>query len=291
MKARLKKLARSILRILVLLVAILFGFYLWNPQRVHFDTTPAEPSAKMNPDVSSLFSREARITIVVGHPDDAEFYISGSLLKFPGKKTLIVVTDGDKGYYPPFTTDVEANRKVRRQEQLSASKQYGAEVVFLGGPDGRYDPDEPKLRKALQGAIDATQPDYLITFDSKFLPKVQHRDHENAGAATLSLASDTSAKWILLFSTTAPNFVIDTTGTWETREKLLAIHASQFYGEKLERIKLMVLDRAMTSGEKINAETAEEFRAIQLKPEFQNPKLKPLPLKNASKASSGSESK
>jgi LmbE family N-acetylglucosaminyl deacetylase len=114
--------------------------------------------------------------------------------------------------------------------------------------------------------MNASKPDYVISFESEYVPTIQHRDHENSGKAALELASQTSAKWALLFATNSPNFYFDTTGTWTKREELLAVHASQFYGEKLERIKGFVMSKAENEGEIIGTETAEAFRAIKLKP-------------------------
>jgi LmbE family N-acetylglucosaminyl deacetylase len=257
-----KRIARSFLMMLGIIGAI----YLWNPQRLHYFAKPVQ-LAKVDPDSKALFTKDTRVTVVVGHPDDAEFYISGTLLKLHqagAKITLILVTDGDKGYYPWFLTNAEENRKTRRAEQAEASKAYDAQIVFLAGPDGRYNPDEPTLRAKLLTAIQESKPDYLIAFDDEYILKVQHRDHENSGRATRELAPQTGAKWLLCFATMAPNFWVDTTGTWEKRAELLGVHKSQFYGEKLQLIQGTIFDRATTEGEKIGAETAESFRAIPL---------------------------
>ena len=135
-KPRIGRLFRSITRILFLLVTILSLAYWWNPQKIHYPQRQLINSPRVDPDLATLISPQTRITVVVGHPDDAEFFISGTLLKLKGQITLIVVTDGDKSYYPPFTTNVNENRRVRRLEQTTASASYHAKVIFLGGPDG-----------------------------------------------------------------------------------------------------------------------------------------------------------
>ena len=264
---------KSLRRIFTLLFLVLFfcggGAYWWNPQRLHYP--PRKPPAdypKVDPDSANLFSPRTKVTVVVGHPDDAEYFISGALLKLHdsgAKITLVVVTDGDKSYYPPYTTNIEENRRVRHQEQTEASSNYGANVVFLGGPDGRYNPDEPVLRAKLKSALNDSKPDYILAFDSEYLPRVQHRDHENSGRAAIELAPSTSAKWLLLFSTTAPNYTIDTSKYWEGRSKLVAIHKSQFSGEKLELIRGTLYEKEMTDGEAAGFELGEGFRAIKLK--------------------------
>jgi LmbE family N-acetylglucosaminyl deacetylase len=269
---RWKRALRSVGRIFLLLFLVLFfvggGAYWWNPQRIHFRKKTPANFAKVDPDSAHLFSSGHRVTIVVGHPDDAEFFISGALLKLHDAGailTLVVVTDGDKSYYPPFLTNSEENRRVRHQEQIDASSHYRARVVFLGGPDGRYNPDEPALRAKLKSAIDESKPETLIAFDPEYLPMIQHRDHENSGRATLELASKTTAKWILFFATTAKNYFVDTSKYWDKRSELVSIHKSQFYGEKLERVRGMLYEKEMNDGEEAGSDLAEGFRAIKLK--------------------------
>lgn len=268
-----RRLLQSVKRIFILFVLIVGvcggGAYCWNPQRIHYPTRkkPAD-FPRVDPDSSRLFSPGTRVTVVAGHPDDTEYFISGFLLKLNqagAKIHLIVVTDGDKSYYPPFTTNVDENRRVRRQEQIEASSHYGADVEFLGGPDGRYDPDEPVLRGKLEKALVDSKPDYVVAFDSEYLPTVQHRDHENSGRAATELAPKTGAKWLLLYATTAKNFFVDTSKFWTERSDLVAIHKSQFYGDKLELIRATLMQTEIDTGEEANLEMAEGFRAVKLR--------------------------
>lgn len=265
--SRKQKFLRSLLRIFGMVIFIVLGIYLWNPQRVHFGEPRKMPPINHGITESNFIKRDTRITVVVGHPDDAEFFVSGTLLKLHeagAKITLILVTDGDKGYYPFFLTNAEENRRIRRQEQRDASAAYGAELVFLGGADGRYNPDETELRAKLLEAMKASKPDYILTFDSECLPQIQHRDHENLGRAASELAKETSAKALLLFATTSPNFTVDTSKYWPTREKLLAVHKSQFYDDKLEMIKGMVHTRTIEAAEDTNFELGEAYRVVPL---------------------------
>ncbi|MBI1332235.1 MAG: hypothetical protein GC165_05085 [Armatimonadetes bacterium] len=266
---RWKRALKSVGRMLLLFVLIVGGIYWWNPQRIHYPVRkPPADYPKIDPDSARLFSKGTRVTVVTGHPDDTEYFISGTLLKLHeagAEITLIVVTDGDKSYYPPFMTNVAENRRVRRIEQNDASSHYGAKVIFLGGPDGRYDPDEPVLRKKLEDAMVDSHPDYILAFDSEYVPFVQHRDHENSGRAASELASKTSASWLLLFATTAPNVYFDTDKYWSERADLLKIHKSQFYGEKLQAVTGTVMQKELDDGEAAGLNMAEGFRAIRLK--------------------------
>jgi LmbE family N-acetylglucosaminyl deacetylase len=260
---------KSLARIVIALVVIIGGIYAWNPQKLHY---PRKKAPLYNPPVDPgsllMFSKYSRITAVTAHPDDSEVGISGTLLKLHkagAEITLIVVTDGDKSYYTRLFTNAEENRVVRHAEQEEASKAYGAKVVFLGGADGRYDPDEPDLRSKLRQALIDSKPTHILAFDPVYLPTIQHRDHENTGKAVADLASETTAKYLLHYSTMAPNFWVDTTGFWDERVRLLGVHKSQFYGEKLERIKGMVYRWTSDAAEHTKGETAEAFRVVPLR--------------------------
>ncbi|RYG70704.1 hypothetical protein EON77_13625 [bacterium] len=241
--------------------------YVWNPQKVDLFPRTAPPSPRITPEQVGLFTPGRRVAVVVAHPDDPEFYISGTLLrlKASGAKILIVLTtDGGKAYYPPFTTNVEENRRVRRQEQIDAAKVYGAEVAFLDEPDGRMVPDarvQDKVREALR----AFDPEIVLTFDGDYPPTVQHRDHRNSGIAAEAVVGGTSTKWLLRFGTRAPNLWVDTSDSWDQRSELLAVHKSQFFGSKLPRIREMVYSRAEADGERGGFDLAEAFRATEVR--------------------------
>jgi LmbE family N-acetylglucosaminyl deacetylase len=65
---------------------------------------------------------------------------------------------------------------------------------------------------------------------------------------------------LLQFSTRGPNFFVDISKEWGAKAKLLAIHKSQFYGEKLDRIEGFVMSMAISDGEQAGKELAEGFR-------------------------------
>src|SRR5579871_345220 len=125
---------------LAALGAALVGIYEYQPQRYDlFPRTPPAITPWTAPDSAHLFSAVARVVIVTAHPDDAEFYLGGTLTKLGragARLSLMVCTDGDKGYYP--FEDAARNRRVRREEQRTAAGMWNAaEVDFLGYPDGR----------------------------------------------------------------------------------------------------------------------------------------------------------
>ncbi len=258
---------RRLGRIGFLTAGALAILYLWNPQKIDFFPKAAPGGPRLTPEETGMFAPGTRVAVVFAHPDDAEFYLSGTLLrlKASGARLLFVLTtDGGKAYYPPFTTDVAANRRVRREEQLASAREYGAEVVFLDAPDGRYVPDAGERGKLLK-ALQAFDPEIVLTFDPEYPPRVQHRDHRNSGAATEAVIGRTGARWLLRFSTRAPNLFVDTSGLWGERERLLAIHRSQFTPEKMPMIARVVRGMSEEDGARAGVELAEGFRATRLR--------------------------
>ncbi|MGA9399202.1 MAG: PIG-L family deacetylase, partial [Anaerolineaceae bacterium] len=73
------------------------------------------------------------VLAIVPHPDDAEFFVGGTLAKFTraGDKVVIVTTtDGSKG---SFELSGQQLIDVRREEAMNAGKSLGADKVILLG--------------------------------------------------------------------------------------------------------------------------------------------------------------
>lgn len=246
------------------LVTVLGLAYAYQPVRFDlFVRKPDKPLPRMDPDAKKLFAKGAKVAVIVAHPDDPEFYIGGTLDQL-GKSgadiTVVLITDGDKGYYPPGFTNAEENRRIRRQEQTRASAKYKGKVVFLGERDGRLRSDERTTRRVV-GALRELQPEYVLCFDETYWTRVSHSDHRHAGILSVQAAVQVpSVRWIMRFATTGPNFATDVTKNWDTKECLLAEHESQFYGLKLEAIKEMVRGSAEATGAQFGFDLAEGFR-------------------------------
>jgi len=250
------------------LVAGLVGLYLYQPQRIDFFPKPAPvPNPPVNPDSEHLFSPGTRVAVVAAHPDDPEFYIGGLLteLSRSGAKIAIVMcTDGDKGYYPSFMTNAAENRRVRQLEQIEAAAEYGAEVFFLHEPDGRLRANA-KVIDMIRQTLDEFQPEYVLCFDPKYPPKVQHSDHLQSGdAAEEAVASCPGVKWLMRYSTHAANYHADITRVWPMKAELLKIHKSQFKEDRMATIMSIVRSRAQADGAAINVLFAEGFRCTRL---------------------------
>ena len=266
--SRKARLLRRGLGTLAVLGGVLVALYEYQPQR--YDFVPRalpQNNAWTDPDSAKLFQTGTKILVVTAHPDDAEFYIGGLLSKLGtagAEITLVVCTDGDKGYYP--FEDWQRNRRVRQQEQRDAAKIWNAaDVEFLSYPDGRLFAN-PDVVERIAAVIKRVQPEYVVAFDTEYPPRLSHRDHRNAGeAAERAVQQSHSAKWLLRFSTLAPNFAVDVTPQWPVKRELLAVHKSQFYGGKLARIEGFVRHSTEDYGKLLHVQYAEGLRCTRLR--------------------------
>jgi LmbE family N-acetylglucosaminyl deacetylase len=252
------------------IVAAIAGFWNWQPWEYDFvERTPPASNPRVDPDRKKLFAKGTKILLVTAHPDDSEFYIGGTLTQLAKTAEIhqVICTDGDKAYYP--FEDHERNRRVRKGEAKAALDAWnGRELIFLGYPDGRLRDTEGAVNRMVE-IIHRVKPDYILAFDGDYPPRASHQDHRRAGDITLKAARKaTGPEWIMLFSTMHPNFVVDITDDWDRKRELLALHSSQFNGERLQRVENMVAGMAENDGERIEVAMGEGFRCIRLgKPE------------------------
>lgn len=242
------------------------GFYLYQPVRIDlFPAPPPVPNPSVDPDAGAMFAKGARVVLLTAHPDDSEYYAGGlvaKLHKTGAHMRLVVLTDGDKGFYP--WEDATANRKVRRREQREAAERWGAEEVrFLGFADGRLREDDEtvgRAAKALQGA------EWVVSFDGAYPPKVAHGDHRAVGEIAERAARAAGARWLVRFATHSPNGAFDLTGFDLEHRALLDVHRSQFLGEKETKVWGTIFESGLTDGERIGKEYGLAFRASRLQP-------------------------
>lgn len=266
--------------VLVLALALLNW---WLPWEYDFFPKPLpNPNPKIDPDSARLFKRGTRVMLVTAHPDDAEFYLGGTLPQLHDSGAdfaLVVCTDGDKSYYGPFANAAE-NRRVRRQETLDAARMWGCtDVTFLGYPDGRLtNGDDVMLR--VKKEIERFRPEYVFAFDDDYSPRRTHQDHHRAGEVAIRAAKavENRPDWLLLYSTGAPNHAFDVDKTWSEKEKLMQAHRSQFVanrsdignrlvgrsGDPWPFIRDMVFEFASEAGEPFNLSLAEPVRVVKV---------------------------
>ncbi|MCO5298118.1 MAG: PIG-L family deacetylase [Fimbriimonadaceae bacterium] len=248
------------------LLGAFWAFWVWQPWE--FDLFPRaapSPNPAIDPDFAAMEAPEARVLIVTAHPDDEEFYLGGLLARLHDGGAdiqLVAMTDGDKGYY--WFQDASANRRIRRAEQTEASAQTSVHTpVFLGFQDGRLRAGDREVA-ALRAQIRAYRPRWVLAFDSLYPPRFSHRDHRRAGAIAEEAVKGTGTQWLMRFSTRAPNFVVDVTDQWEEHKRLVAIHKSQFYGERLERVTNLIESNLEDDGARIGTLLGVGFRCSKL---------------------------
>jgi LmbE family N-acetylglucosaminyl deacetylase len=132
-----------------------------------------------------------RVLAVMAHPDDSEFMAGGVLARWAragASLHLLLLTDGASGSRDPAMSH-EALTAIRQDEQRAAAAALGgAELHFLGYPDGRL-VATIELRLAIARVIRLVRPDTVITCDPRFYYSddyINHPDHRAAGEATLA---------------------------------------------------------------------------------------------------------
>lgn len=246
--------------------ALLGGFYKWQPIRVDLIARkPPVPNPPVDPDSARLFSKGVKIALIQAHPDDSEFYLAPLLLKLKASGAEIhqlVMTDGDKSYY--FWQDNSKLRGIRQQEQREASSHYAQEIQFLGRPDGRLGYQEGNA-DAVRQFLEKVQPEYVLAFDNVYWQRRSHDDHRQAGIAAWQAAQGVrSVRWMLLYSTEAPNFVPNVDKTVDAGIQLLATHKSQFSGKKLDFISGMLMSGWYEAAENAGGGYGVPLRAVRL---------------------------
>ena len=267
--ARKKKHLRRRIVVYGSIIGLLWGFWAWQPWEFDIvERKPKPPPPRIDPDAKKLFAKGTKVLVITAYPDDSEFYIGGTL-NLLGKTAeihQIICTDGDKSYYWLFTNAAE-NRRIRHIEANQAKDAWhGKDLTFLGYPDGRLRVRDELVDK-IAAEIRRLRPDYVMAFDGDFPPRMSHQDHRRAGDASLPAVRKAGVPlWHMMFSTNAANFYVDISDVWTEKEKLLAIHASQFNGERLERVTNMVGSSAEADGEAAGVTLAEGFRCIRITP-------------------------
>jgi len=227
---------------------------------------------------------DARRVLVIGaHPDDPEFFCAGTIARWTQAGVVVrfvVVTSGDKGR-PPDWSSAEEFARVREAEQQASARILGVEgITFLRFTDGEVF-DTLELRERLTAEIRRFRPDLLVTHDPLTRLYRQHPDHRAVGAAALAAAFplcrlSTFFPWqlqeglrphavrrALLFGTDQPDTAVDISTVFEHKLAALRLHATQadaFPGGLEKRVRR----RAEEAGRPFGLPLAEAFLAVEL---------------------------
>jgi len=228
-------------------------------------------------------AKQAQVMVVTPHPDDAEYGVAGTVVRWvnQGKKIVYVVcTNGDKG-----TSDTsvkpEELAKTREGEQMAAANLLGVrEVIFLRHPDQGLE-DTPEFRKEIVRLIRMYRPETVVTADP-YRRYIWHRDHRMTGQVTLDaifpyardifsypdLAKEGldphKVKEVLLWGTEDVNYRSDITETFDVKLSALRCHKSQVGHIPLQELedRLRERHRSLAQGEK--CELAEGFHRVEI---------------------------
>jgi LmbE family N-acetylglucosaminyl deacetylase len=223
--------------------------------------------------------------VIVAHPDDAEYLVSGLVSQWTKDGTEVtytIVTTGDKGSEDP-TISAEQLALTRKLEQERAASKLGVErVLFLGHEDGVLQPTL-ELRRDLTRVIRKWRPDVVVTFDptTRFMTNTypNHPDHRATGDATVDAVFPAArdrltfpelledglephkVRELWLCATTSPDHWFDVKPVLDTKLAALREHASQMNGSDLEE-DLLQWSRTWAQGGPY--ELAESFRRLVL---------------------------
>jgi LmbE family N-acetylglucosaminyl deacetylase len=225
----------------------------------------------------------AQVMVVTPHPDDAEYGVAGTVIRWvsQGKEIVYVVcTNGDKG-----TSDANVKpkelAKTREEEQIAAANLLGVrEVIFLRHPDQGLE-DTPEFRKEIVRLIRMYRPETVVTADP-YRRYIWHRDHRMTGQVTLDAifpyARDIfsypeltkegldphKVKEVLLWGTEDVNYRSDITETFDVKLSALQCHKSQVGHIPLQELEERLRERHRSLAQGEEYELAEGFHRVEI---------------------------
>ena len=224
-----------------------------------------------------------KVLVITPHPDDADFWCSGTIAKWLGNGATVryvLCTDGGKGTTDPNISSADLS-KLREQEQADAVEALGVqELVLLHHPDGSLE-DDDELRRELVRQIRQVQPDVVLCPEPYRKNLAWHRDHRIAGQVALDAVFPCARDhlhfvelWrdeglephktptMLFWGTENADTTIDITESMDAKIKAIAAHKSQMDGRSLKEIEDFVRERAQVSEGGSGKEYVEAFRKV-----------------------------
>ncbi|MDE0719873.1 MAG: PIG-L family deacetylase [Dehalococcoidia bacterium] len=224
-----------------------------------------------------------KVLVITPHPDDADFWCSGTIAKWLGDGATVryvLCTDGGKGTTDPNISSADLS-KLREQEQADAVEALGVqELVLLHHPDGSLE-DDDELRRELVRQIRQVQPDVVLCPEPYRKNLAWHRDHRIAGQVALDAVFPCARDhlhfvelWrdeglephktptMLFWGTENADTTINITESMDSKIKAVAAHKSQMDGRSLKEIEDFVRERAQVSEGGSGKEYVEAFRKV-----------------------------
>jgi len=225
----------------------------------------------------------AQVMVITPHPDDAEYGVAGTVVRWvsQGKQIVYVVcTNGDKGT-GDTSVKPEELAKTREEEQIAAANLLGVrEVIFLRHPDQGLE-DTPEFRKEIVRLIRMYRPETVVTADP-YRRYIWHRDHRMTGQVTLDAifpyARDIfsypdltkeglgphKVKEVLLWGTEDVNYRSDITETFDVKLSALQCHKSQVGHIPLQELEERLRERHSSLAQGEQYELAEGFHRVEI---------------------------
>ena len=208
------------------------------------------------------------IAVVVAHPDDAEYMMGGTIIKYIGsghKVTVIICTNGNAG--PPIMSKEEI-AKVRKNEAIEGAKIMGAEVIQFDYND-EFLPDNEQSRLAILNALRKADSQVVFTHHPDDLTNADHRVVSNIATdlsymqmmKNIKTDQKETGSYAALYYIDIPAGVgfepleyVDITEVFEIKKEALLKHKSQM--DWMKQLK--------TGGDFVkNMETQAAFRGLQ----------------------------
>jgi LmbE family N-acetylglucosaminyl deacetylase len=168
-----------------------------------------------------LSFRGKTVLVITAHPDDAEWWVGGTLAGLSGQGNRVILVLGTSGEQGANVPNLGA---IREDEQQQAAKILGyTEVIFLRHPDRQLSQstDFPQELKDLYRQV---SPDAVITFDIANEGYIyHHEDHRAAGRAAWEAAKDQPNLAFYLFHSSAPNVLVNYAPVKEQKKEALTI--------------------------------------------------------------------
>jgi LmbE family N-acetylglucosaminyl deacetylase len=210
---------------------------------------------------------DERVLLIVAHPDDAEFWLGGTIAKWSDSGvsvTYCVLTDGANGGFDPAVPRSEIP-SIRQSEQKKAASLLAVkDVRFLARNEGELCPHDHNLHAEVVRIIRQVRPHRVVTWSPEWNWKrfrSCHPDHRATGEIALrAVYPDAGNPFALTFlrdeegldawtvgeawliNSPNPNHYVDITEVFSQKVAAVAAHQSQvgnrsdLSGELRERI-------------------------------------------------------
>lgn len=218
-----------------------------------------------------------RVLAIVAHPDDAEFWLGGTIARWTAdgiEVSYCVLTDGAGGGFDPDISREEIPG-IRRAEQRKAAASLGVQKVeFFGLAEGSLRDGRRELHENLVRVIRQSRPHRVVTWSPEWnwqRFRSCHPDHLATGTAVLEAiypdASNPFALthlrdgdglepwtvrevWLINSPEREVNHYVDITETFDRKVAAVRTHASQIKdpGTLAERLRQRIAHNTAAAG-------------------------------------------